>query len=57
LDEDAMGDGATEVLVNELAPFARGVGRWRPSAGKDRDDALLGLGFGGLGAWLEARLR
>jgi hypothetical protein len=55
LDADAAGDAAAERLLRELAPFARSVERLRPPAGKDWNDALLAMGYGGLVEWLLAR--
>ena len=53
LDADAEGDEKAELLVGELAPFARRVERLRPPVGKDWNDALL-ADYGGLCDALES---
>jgi hypothetical protein len=53
LDADAEGDAKSELLMGELAPFARSVERLRPPVGKDWNDALL-AGYADLCDWLEA---
>jgi Toprim domain len=55
LDADAAGDRAAEVLLRELAPFARSVERVRPPSGKDWNDALL-ADYPGLCDYLEERM-